>query len=479
MTVPAERKTSKARQLFDHALSKPPYRVPTMAEIAKVRWNGLKMVSTFSGYGGSCLGFRMAGFRVVWASEFVPAAQDSYRANMRKGTILDPRDIKTVTADEILKATGLAAGELDLFEGSPPCQAFSSAGTRDKGWGKDKKYAHGAEQKNEELFSDFIRLRDGLRPKVFVAENVTGLVKGKAKGFFLDILDRLKKGYRVEVRVLDAQWLGVPQQRQRVIFVGVRNDLGLDPAFPEPLPYRYSVRDALPWLGGGATEIAFRGGPGGKPRGRKTGHVDEPAHTISAGGYGAASLRQTFVERVVHDTGRKGQERKDITDAPCPTITAGPDDVRLGGGPRNHFLVEKETDISRFAIGAEYDRLNPGQQSDRYFNLIRASASEPSPTVMSSSGSYESAAAVMHPTEKRRFSIAELKRICGAPDDVDLKGTYANQWERLGNSVPPVMARHVAEAIRDHVLLPARRNSGVKRPPPEKGRSRAESPLPT
>jgi DNA (cytosine-5)-methyltransferase 1 len=450
---------------------KPPYRVPSMAEIARIKWNGLTVIDLFSGCGGSCLGFRMAGFRVLWANEFVPIAQESYRANMRRGTILDGRDVRTIKAEEILAATGLKVGELDCLSGSPPCQAFSSAGTRDKGWGKNKKYVHGAEQKNEELFSEFVRLRDGLKPRAFVAENVSGLVKGKAKGFFLEILRELKRGYRVEARLLDAQWLGVPQQRVRVIFVGVRDDLGLEPAFPDPLPYRYSVRDALPWIGG-----------------------------------------------ATHDTGRKGQQAKDITGRPAPTITSGPDDVREGGGPRNHFKVEgvvndqrgnrgsktygldrpaptitaglrgsgphdlqlvgrevePETDISRYAIGAEYDKLNPGQQSEKYFNLIKADASEPSPTIMSSSGAYVSGAAVMHPTEKRRFSILEVKRLCSFPDDFELKGSFAAQWERLGNSVPPIMMKKIAEAIRDRVLLPARvaRKSSTK---PSEPRTRRAS----
>lgn len=387
--------------------AKPPYRVPPMAEINKIKWNGLKVASLFAGAGGSSLGYRMAGFRIIYANEFVPVAQESYRANMRKGTILDGRDIREITAESILAAAKIGVGELDLLDGSPPCQAWSSAGRRDKGWGKNKKYAHGAEQKNEEMFSDFIRIRDGLMPQTFVAENVSGLVKGTAKGFFLEILRELKKGYRVEARLLDAQWLGVPQQRVRVIFVGVRDDLGLDPAFPDPLPYRYSVRDALPWIGG-----------------------------------------------AVHDTGRKGQRAKDITGRPSPTITSGPNDIREGGGPRNHFKVEAETDISRYAIGAEYDKLNPGQQSDKYFNLVRADASQPSPTIMSSSGKFVSGAAVMHPTEKRRFSILEVKRLCSFPDDFELKGSFAAQWERLGNSVPPRMAMWIGAAIRDKVLLP-------------------------
>jgi len=247
--IPKERKTKRGKQLFDAADAKPAYRVPLVSEIAKLKPCGLTVITTFAGCGGSSIGYRMAGYRVLWANEFVPAAQDSYRANMAKGTILDGRDVKEITAEEILKATGLKRGELDLLDGSPPCQAFSTAGKRERGWGVERSYEHGASQKNEDLFFEFVRLRDGMQPRAFVAENVSGLVKGTAKGYFLEILRGLKRGYRVEARLLDAQWLGVPQARQRIIFVGVREDLGLDPAFPAPLPYRYSVREAIPWIG--------------------------------------------------------------------------------------------------------------------------------------------------------------------------------------------------------------------------------------
>jgi hypothetical protein len=94
---------------------KPPYRVPSMAEIAAVSDNGLRVVSTFSGCGGSCLGYRMAGYRVLWASEFIPAAAETYRAN-HPDTILDTRDIRKVQPEDILKAIGLKAGELDGVE---------------------------------------------------------------------------------------------------------------------------------------------------------------------------------------------------------------------------------------------------------------------------------------------------------------------------------------------------------------------------
>ena len=391
---------------------KPPYRVPSMSEIRDIPLNGYKVISTFSGCGGSCLGYRMAGFKVIWANEFVPAAQDSYRANMESDCILDPRDIRDVTAKEILAATGLTKGEIDLFDGSPPCQAFSTAGKREKGWGKTKTYEHGAKQCNERLFDEYVRLLRGLKPKVFVAENVSGLVKGTAKGMFLEILAALKaSGYRVTCRVLDAQWLGVPQMRQRTIFIGVRKDLNLDPVHPKPLPYRYSVRDALPWIG----EI------------RQTGVFSEP-------------------DRVTAPSMTAPSVTADVTDQPCPAITNG-----IGGLNSYHFKVEAETDISRFAIGKEWDKIGPGGKSDRYFQLQRPAVGRPCPAITCAHGATSSAGAV-HPTEKRRFSIAELKRICAFPDDFILTGSYSRQWERLGNSVPPVMMFHIAKTIRDEIL---------------------------
>ena len=376
---------------------KPLYQVPSMAEIREIPWNGLKVASTFSGAGGSCTGYRMAGYRVVWANEFVPAAQASYRANMSEHCHLDGRDIHVVQPAEILAATGLQVGELDLFDGSPPCQAFSTAGKREKGWGKAKAYEHGASQKNETLFAEYIRLLRGLQPKTFVAENVSGLVKGTAKGYFLEILRDLKaSGYRVTCRVLDAQWLGVPQMRQRTIFVGVREDLGIDPVHPKPLPYRYSVREALPWITTAwqDTKGTFRQWSGGETK---------PSCSVTSQGVG-------------------------------------------------QLYVEAETDISRYAIGAEWDKLKQGEQSSKYFSCVKVDPKMPCNTIMASHGQ-SSIAQPLHPTEKRKFTIAELKRICAFPDDFILTGSYAQQWERLGNSVPPLMMRAIAETIRDKILL--------------------------
>ena len=314
-----------------------------MEEIRALPWNGYNAISTFSGGGGSSTGYRMAGFRVLWASEFIDAARDTYRANKSDYTIVDGRDIREVSAADILTAIGMQPGELDLFDGSPPCASFSTAGKREKGWGKVKKYSDKA-QRTDDLFFEYIRLLRGLQPKTFVAENVSGLVKGTAKGYFIEIMRELKaSGYRVSCKVLDAQWLGVPQARQRTIFVGVREDIGIDPAHPKPLPYRYSVMDALPWIESGAERD-------------------------NRGAFGNGG---------------------DITDIPSPTVLAD-------------------------SVGTHWMR-----QSDN---------------------------------EKRKFSIAELRRICAFPDDYILTGTYAQQWERMGRAVPPVMMAHIAATVRDQIL---------------------------
>ena len=395
--------------------SKPPYRVPSMDEIRAITPNGYKVVSTFSGCGGSCTGYRMAGFDVVWANEFVPAAQNSYKANAAPDCILDGRDIRNVTANEILKATGLQSGQLDLFDGSPPCQAFSTAGKREKGWGKLKTYEHGAKQMNEDLFFEYIRLLDGLQPKVFIAENVSGLVKGTAKGYFLDILAGLKAcGYNVKAKLLDAQWLGVPQQRQRIIFIGVRDDLGFDPVHPLPLGYRYSVRDALPWI------AKAESGPTGFGVGSLT--ADTPAPTVGASMQAPYSAHKVTVVQDSH--GQFAVQRNDV-DRPCFAIKAGSSSHVNVEWPNNGFRGGTKLDVDMPMVS------------------IQASAG-----VTGGTGG----TVITNGIEKRKFTIAELKRICAFPDDFILTGSYAQQWERLGNSVPPVMMYHIANEIRVNIL---------------------------
>jgi len=305
------------------------------------------------------------------------------------------------------------------------CAAFSTAGKRAATWDQVRSYSD-VKQRTDDLFFEFARILDGLLPRAFVAENVSGLLKGVAKGYFIEILTALKRpGYRVKARLLDAQWLGVPQARQRVIFVGIREDLGLEPEHPQPLAYRYSLREACPW-------IVRQGDNGGFGEGSLR-SSDHPSPTVGAG---PQTGNGRFPASLVEAT------RVASLDRPVRTIDSHGHDA----------FVESETDISRYAIGREAAAMREGGHSDRYLNLQRAHRDKPAPTVTAMSTS--SAATSIHPTELRRFSIAELKRICSFPDDFEFpaKSTYAQQWERLGRSVPPLMMRSVAATLKRQLL---------------------------
>jgi len=351
------------------------------------------------------------------------------------------------------------------------CASFSTAGKRDVDSRQGKRKYSDTKQRTDDLFYEFTRLLEGLRPKVFIAENVSGLTKGAAKGYFLDILGALKDcGYVVEVKVLDAQYLGVPQMRARAIFMGVRRDLGARPIWPDPLPYGYTVRDALPWL------VALDKDLNLKREFDAELSADRPAPTVPAtkeGGSWPGYSAEMEVERVplraIHDT--SGQfSQGDITDRPCPAITVGVNALDSYHYQIEEALVPKhqpdlipppvepESDMSRFATGAEWDKVPVGGQSEKYFQLTKPDPERPCPTVTQLGGN-AGLASVCHPTEKRKFSIGELKRICGFPDDFVLTGSYAQQWERLGRAVPPVMMAHVARCVLK-VLEGSRNNQG-------------------
>ena len=183
------------------------------------------VVSTFAGCGGSSLGYSMAGFHELLAVEWDDNAAETFRINFPDVPVFQG-DIKDLSASQVLEMTGFAPGQLDVFDGSPPCQGFSIVGKRQ------------LEDTRNQLFREFTRLIRGLRPKVFVMENVSGMVKGKMKLIFAEIMRDLRDcGYQVSARLLDARFFNVTQARQRMIFIGIRNDLGIQPSHPIAVSY--------------------------------------------------------------------------------------------------------------------------------------------------------------------------------------------------------------------------------------------------
>jgi len=181
--------------------------------------------SCFSCGGGSTMGYKLAGFDVVGCNEIDPKMMEVYKKNHNpKFSYLEP-----IQTFKLRKDLPKELYNLDILDGSPPCSSFSMAGNREKDWGKDKKFREGqSKQILDTLFFDFIDLAKELQPKIVVAENVDGLMKGNAKEYVIKIFNEFKKaGYSLKIHpyLLDASKMGVPQKRKRVFFIAIKNDL--------------------------------------------------------------------------------------------------------------------------------------------------------------------------------------------------------------------------------------------------------------
>jgi DNA (cytosine-5)-methyltransferase 1 len=198
------------------------------------------VISAFAGAGGSSLGYKQAGGRILLAIDSGADAVATYRANF-PDTPVHQGDIADLSVEACCRLAQARPGELDVFDGSPPCLGFSMLGSRRFGDPRNR------------LYKEFVRLLRGLRPKAFVMENVSGLVTGTMRVIFVECLKELKaSGYRVRARLLNVAYFGVPQARKRIIFVGVREDLGIEPSHPRGQSEPRTVRQALGLVGEGA-----------------------------------------------------------------------------------------------------------------------------------------------------------------------------------------------------------------------------------
>ncbi|MDA8733655.1 DNA cytosine methyltransferase [Flavobacteriaceae bacterium] len=186
----------------------------------------MKVVSFFSGSGGLDLGFEKSGFDIIWANEYDKTIWETYEKNHPK-TILDRRSIVNVDSSEVPDCEGIIGG--------PPCQSWSEAGS-----------LRGIEDKRGQLFYDFIRIIKDKKPKFFVAENVSGMLAPRHK----EALSNIKKlfedcGYNLSFKLLNSSDYGVPQDRLRVFFIGIRKDFDFKFEFPVPFDQKVSIKDSV------------------------------------------------------------------------------------------------------------------------------------------------------------------------------------------------------------------------------------------
>ena len=185
----------------------------------------MKIVSLFSGAGGMDLGFEKAGFEILFANEFDKSIWATYKRN--HSALLDKRDIRDIASNEIPDCDGIIGG--------PPCQSWSEAGA-----------LRGINDERGKLFYEYIRIIRDKKPKFFVAENVSGMLADIHKEAVQNIINGFTEaGYNMSVTLVNAVDYGVPQDRKRVFYVGIRKDLDLSFTFPSPQKRKFNLRDAI------------------------------------------------------------------------------------------------------------------------------------------------------------------------------------------------------------------------------------------
>jgi DNA (cytosine-5)-methyltransferase 1 len=198
--------------------------------------NGKKVFSTFACGGGSSMGYKLAGYDVIGANDIDPKMAQIYKHNHKPKYFLECPISEMLTMDLPEELY-----DLDILDGSPPCSTFSLAGSREKNWKKEKKFREGqSEQVLSDLFFEWIELVDRLQPKVAIAENVKGMLIGNAKLYTKQVVKELEKiGYTVQVFLLNAASMGVPQRRERVFFVCNKLNKKINLDFKEePIMYK-------------------------------------------------------------------------------------------------------------------------------------------------------------------------------------------------------------------------------------------------
>ena len=191
-----------------------------LTDLKSVKKTNLKSIVLFSAGGGSSLGHKMSGINILAANEIDPKMAAAYKKNLKPDYPVYLEDIRDFKKRDFPKPFY----DLDILEGSPPCSSFSMTGNREKDWGKKKKFTEGQkEQVLDTLFFDYLDVVEKLRPKVFIAENVKGIISGKAINYAKKIVKiATELGYSVQVFKLNAKFMGVPQNRNRVFFIGNR-----------------------------------------------------------------------------------------------------------------------------------------------------------------------------------------------------------------------------------------------------------------
>lgn len=369
----------------------------------------LTAIDLFAGAGGLSEGFRQAGFNILAANDFDEYAEATFRLNHPETAFLSG-PIQQIAAADFLSVANIRKGELDVLLGGPPCQAFSV-------------YNHqrGLHDDRSGLFREYLRIVEGLEPRFVVMENVTGIMSIAGGHAVTEIIQSLESlGYHVEPQILKAEEFGVPQERRRIFFVGSRS------------------QDRIVW--------------------------PEPTHGTSALGpvFSLSQLPLVTVEEAIGDLTplsiEEGSEEADYLAPPLSEYQA-----KLRDGAKvlyNHVVPTLQAinlkrlkyipqggswrDIPYELLPAGMKQAKRSDHTKRYGRLHPQGLAS---TILTKCDLHWGA--YIHPWQERTITVREAARFQSFPDKMRFLGPRGEQYRQVGNAVPPLLARAVAETIAD------------------------------
>ena len=363
----------------------------------------LTAIDLFAGAGGLSEGFRMEDFHILVANDFDTDAAETYKKNHPDVNFVDG-PIQNITGQGLLEIAGIKKGELDVLIGGPPCQAFSV-------------YNHqrGFHDERSGLFREYIRIVEAIVPKIIVMENVTGMSSLENGRAIIEIYESLEKlGYNIEHNILKAEDYGVPQERRRIIFLGVQDNC--KPQWPVPTHNKdgnkkkkkfNTVWDAisdLPMLG---INEGFEEGE----------YIFTPSSNLQK------DLRK---------------KSKCIFNHYAPRLT--PINIQ-----RMQFIPQGGSwrDIPHDLLPDGMKRAKRSDHTKRYGRLSQDGLSS---TILTRCDPHWGA--YIHPTQNRTLTVREAARLQTFPDRIRFFGARVEQYRQVGNAVPPLLSKAIAKSVK-------------------------------
>lgn len=356
-------------------------------------------ISLFAGAGGCSLGFKNAGYKILYASDIDKSAIETYNINFPE-TFAECKDIRNIDFHNLLSTLNIHAGEVDIVIGGPPCQGFSTAGARSE------------DDPRNGLLKQYVQALDIIKPKWFLMENVEGLLTAKKGEYIRETIIALTKlGYTVRLEKVYSHDYGIPQKRKRVIIIG--NRFGQVFEFPKPQGQIVTISQALTGLPSPSCEnsslpyeIDFSNSWANilkSPTGIVTDHFTQ-------------TLTGIQYERVKEL--KQGQTMKNLPD------------------------YMQHPSFSKRAARRVKDGMPTEKRGGAPSGLKRLKENEPSLTITSAA-----IREFVHPTENRYLTIRECARIQTFPDDFIFCGCIGDKIQQIGNAIPPLLAEIFARHI--------------------------------